>query len=124
MDSLIQIAQKSLKNAYNPYSGLSIGCALRTKDGKIYEGANIENSVFGLTMCAERVAVFKAISEGNHEINEIAIVSSTGKPAYPCGACRQVLSEFNSKMKIYVSDNIVLNLTDLLPYAFSNESLK
>jgi cytidine deaminase len=124
MDSLIKIAQESLKNAYNPYSGLSIGCALRTRNGKIYEGVNIENSVFGLTMCAERVAVFKAISEGNLDLTELAIVSSTGKPTYPCGACRQVLAEFNLNIKIYITDKAVLKLSELLPHHFSDESLK
>lgn len=123
MNSLIYIAQNSLRKAYNPYSGLSIGCALKTKNGEIFDGVNIENSSFGLTMCAERVAVFKAVSEGHIYIEEIAIVSSTGKPTYPCGACRQVLFEFNSEMKIYLSDENVLILLDLLPFAFSKDQL-
>ena len=79
MNSLIEVATKSLKKAYNPYSGLSVGCALKTSSGKIYDGVNIENSVFGLTMCAERVAVFKAISDGNVDIEEIAVVASYRK---------------------------------------------
>jgi cytidine deaminase len=69
--------------AYNPYSGLAVGCALKTSSGKIYDGANNENSVFGLTTRAERVAVFKAVSEGNIDIEEIALVASTGKPSIP-----------------------------------------
>lgn len=123
MNLLIDAAQSSLRKAYNPYSGLSIGCALKTKNGEIFDGVNIENSSFGLTMCAERVAVFKAVSEGHTDIEEIAIVSSTGKPTYPCGACRQVLFEFNSGMKIYLSDGKVLTLLDLLPFAFSKDQL-
>lgn len=119
MNFLIEAATKSLKKAYNPYSGLSVGCALKTSSGKIYDGVNIENSVFGLTMCAERVAVFKAVSEGNVDIEEIAVVASTGKPIYPCGACRQVLFEFNPKTKIHLSDEKILTLLEILPFAFS-----
>ncbi len=121
MNLLIEAATKSLKKAYNPYSGLSVGCALRTSSGKIYDGVNIENSVFGLTMCAERVAVFKAVSEGNPDIEEIALVASTGKPVYPCGACRQVLFEFNPNTKIYLSDGNILILLEILPFAFSRD---
>ena len=122
MNLLIEAAKKSLKKAYNPYSGLSVGCALKTSSGKIYDGVNIENSVFGLTMCAERVAVFKAVSEGNVDIEEIALVASTGKPIYPCGACRQVLSEFNPKTKIYLSDGKIIILLEILPFAFSRDT--
>ena len=121
MNLLIEVATKSLKKAYNPYSGLSVGCALKTSSGKIYNGANIENSVFGLTMCAERVAVFKAVSEGNVDIEEIALVASTGKPVYPCGACRQVLFEFNPNTKIYLSDGKILILLEILPFTFSRD---
>lgn len=124
MNSLIIAATKSLKKAYNPYSGLSVGCALKTSSGKIYDGVNIENSVFGLTMCAERVAVFKAISDGNVDIEEIALVASTGKPVYPCGACRQVLFEFNPKTLIHLSDGKILILLELLPFAFSRETFE
>jgi len=121
MNLLIEVATKSLKKAYSPYSGLSVGCALKTSSGKIYDGVNIENSVFGLTMCAERVAVFKAVSEGNVDIEEIAVVASTGKPIYPCGACRQVLFEFNPKTKIHLSDEKILTLLEILPFAFSKD---
>jgi cytidine deaminase len=124
MNLLIEAATKSLEKAYSPYSGLSVGCALKTSSGKIYDGVNIENSVFGLTMCAERVAVFKAVSEGNVDIEQIALVTSTGKPVYPCGACRQVLFEFNPNTKIYLSDGKMLVLLDILPFAFSRDALK
>ena len=122
MNLLIEAATKSLKKAYNPYSGLSVGCALKTSSGKIYDGINIENSVFGLAICAERVAVFKAVSEGSVDIEEIAVVASTGKPVYPCGACRQVLFEFNPKTKIYLSDGKILILSEILPFAFSKDA--
>ena len=122
MNLLIEAATKSLVKAYNPYSGLAVGCALKTSSGKIYDGVNIENSVFGLTMCAERVAVFKAVSEGNVDIDEIALVASTGKPVYPCGACRQVLFEFNPNTKIHLSDGKILILLEILPFAFSRDA--
>ena len=123
MNLLIEAASRSLEKAYNPYSGLSVGCALKTSSGKIYDGVNIENSVFGLTMCAERVAVFKAVSEGNVDIEQIALVASTGKPVYPCGACRQVLFEFNPNTKIHLSDGKMLVLMEILPFAFSRDAL-
>lgn len=123
MNLLIKAATRSLEKAYNPYSGLSVGCALKTYSGKIYDGVNIENSVFGLTMCAERVAVFKAVSEGNVDIEQIALVASTGKPVYPCGACRQVLFEFNPNTKIHLSDGKMLVLLEILPFAFSRDAL-
>jgi len=123
MNLLIEAATRSLEKAYNPYSGLSVGCALKTSSGKIYDGVNIENSVFGLTMCAERVAVFKAVSEGNVDIEQIALVASTGKPVYPCGACRQVLFEFNPNTKIHLSDGKMLVLMEILPFAFSRDAL-
>ncbi len=121
MNLLIEVAMKSLKKAYNPYSKLSVGCALKTSSGKIYDGVNIENSVYGLTMCAERVAVFKAVSEGHGDIEEIAVVASTGKPIYPCGACRQVLSEFNPRTKIRLSDEKIITLLEIFPFAFSKD---
>ena len=121
MNILIEVAMKSLKKAYNPYSKLSVGCALKTSSGKIYDGVNIENSVYGLTMCAERVAVFKAISDGHGDIEEIAVVASTGKPIYPCGACRQVLLEFNPRTKIHLSDEKIITLLEILPFAFSKD---
>ena len=123
MNLLIEAATKSLKKSYNPYSGLSVGYALKTSSGKIYDGVNIENSVFGLTMCAERVAVFKAVSEGNVDIEEIALVSSTGKPIYPCGACRQMLYEFDPNTIIYSSDGKTLILLEIFPFAFSRDAL-
>ena len=121
MNPLIKAATRSLEKAYNPYSGLSVGCALKTS-GKIYDGVNIENSVFGLTMCAERVAVFKAVSEGDVDIEQIALVASTGKPVYPCCACRQVLFEFNPNTKIHLSDEKMLVLLEILPFAFSRDA--
>lgn len=102
---LIELAQKAMKNAYAPYSGFRVGAAILTKSGKVYTGCNVENSSYGLTVCAERVAVFKAVSEGEKEFVKIAIVSSARKKTFPCGACRQVLYEFADELEIILEEN-------------------
>lgn len=124
---LIEIAKQAMKYAYAPYSHFKVGAALITDTGHIYTGCNIENVSYGATNCAERTAIFKAVSEGERHIKKIAIVSSAGKPALPCGICRQVLSEFMD------SDGIVIleienkakefYLRDLLPYCFCPDSM-
>lgn len=124
---LIEIAKQAMKYAYVPYSHFKVGAALITDTGHIYTGCNIENVSYGATNCAERTAIFKAVSEGERHIKKIAIVSSAGKPASPCGICRQVLSEFMD------SDGIVIleienkakefYLKDLLPYCFCPDSM-
>ncbi len=124
---LIEIAKQAMKHAYAPYSHFKVGAALITDTGHIYTGCNIENASYGATNCAERTAIFKAISEGERHIKKIAIVSDVGKPATPCGICRQVLSEFMD------SDGIIIleienktkefYLKDLLPYCFSPDSM-
>lgn len=124
---LIEIAKQAMKYAYAPYSHFKVGAALITDTGHIYTGCNIENVSYGATNCAERTAIFKAVSEGERHIKKIAIVSSAGKPASPCGICRQVLSEFMD------SDGIVIleienkakefYLKDLLPYCFCPDSM-
>lgn len=104
-DLLIELALKTRQNAYAPYSGFLVGAALITSDGKIFTGCNCENASFGVTNCAERTAVFKAVSEGYRHIDAIAITG--GKLggfidfAEPCGACRQVLAEFADEKKIW-----------------------
>lgn len=120
---LIDLARQAKKNAYNPYSKFDVGAALLTKDGKIFTGCNIENVSYGLTICAERVAIFKAISEGYHEFEAIAISSSATTPTFPCGACRQVLAEFGN-MEIYLdNDSTTHKLSDLLPHSFNKEQM-
>lgn len=124
---LIEIAKQAMKHAYAPYSHFKVGAALITDTGHIYTGCNIENASYGATNCAERTAIFKAISEGERHIKKIAIVSDAQKPASPCGICRQVLSEFMD------SDGIVIleienkpkefYLKDLLPYGFCSDSM-
>lgn len=98
--SLVEAAKKARLHAYSPYSGVKIGAAVLTSDGSIYSGANIENASYGLACCAERTAIFKAVSEGAREIVAIAVVGKSEDYTKPCGACRQVMVEFNPKMKV------------------------
>ncbi|MGB9728905.1 MAG: cytidine deaminase [Thermoprotei archaeon] len=102
---LAEIALNVMKNAYAPYSNFKVGAVVRTKRGSIYTGVNVENSSYGLTICAERVAIFKAISEGDKEIEEIVVAAESEKPVAPCGACRQVIAEFNPHAKIIMINN-------------------
>ncbi len=126
-EELIDVAKEARKNAYAPYSKFKVGAALLTKSGKVFTGCNVENSSFGASMCAERVAVFKAVSEGEREFKAIAVVTDTNDPAMPCGMCRQVLSEFSMDIEVYAAnlDGKVKTTTlrELLPYAFTKEDL-
>lgn len=126
-DELILQAEQAMKNAYAPYSGFTVGAALLAKSGKVYTGCNVENASFGVTNCAERTALFKAVSEGEREFIAIAIVGGKGGQigdfCYPCGVCRQALSEFTDiSFKILLKngegDIISTTLYDLLPNAF------
>src|SRR5512143_2614455 len=99
---LIDLARKARKQAYAPYSHYKVGAALLGKSGKVYAGCNVENASYSLTCCAERTAIFKAVSEGETEFEAIAVVTKNG--GSPCGACRQVLSEFAPELIIYVAD--------------------
>ena len=124
---LIKEAEKARKSAYTPYSKFNVGAAILISDGKIFTGCNIENASFGLTVCAERVAVLKAISEGSTKFDAIAIVGDTNRPCSPCGACRQVISEFGKDIKIIMSnlkgDIKIKKICELLPEAFSKNDL-
>ncbi len=120
---LIRRAKEARKNAYSPYSNVRIGAAVLTSDGKIFTGCNIENASFGLSNCAERTAVFKAVSEGHRKLEAVAIVGESEDFTRPCGACRQVLIEFGPEMRVirrgidgFSSD---LSINDLLPEPFS-----
>ncbi|MEI3604766.1 cytidine deaminase [Pseudogracilibacillus sp. SE30717A] len=128
-NKLILTAKEALENAYVPYSNFKVGAALLTKSGKVYSGCNIENSSFSLACCAERTAIFKAISEGEIELISMAVIADTEGPVSPCGACRQVMTEFfTSDAQIYLSDlqgNIMeTTVKDLLPYSFSLQENK
>jgi cytidine deaminase len=119
---LIEKAHDAMKYAYAPYSHFKVGAAVLTQDGFVYTGCNIENVSFSATNCAERTAVFKAVSEGHGKIKSIAIVSSSGEITPPCGVCRQVLSEFMDKDGIILlsdkNETREIPLSELLPLAF------
>lgn len=124
---LVSLAIDASKHAYVPYSHFPIGAALKTKDGTIYTGCNIENASFGLTNCGERTAIFKAVSDGHKELAEIAIYGETQEPVSPCGACRQVMAEFfepSSLVTLIAKNGQTLETTvgDLLPYSFTDLS--
>ena len=115
------IAKEALKNAYAPYSKFSVGAALLTGSGNIFTGVNVENSSYGATICAERTAFAKAISEGEKEFLAIAVTSSEGK-AFPCGICRQFMFEYGDDLRIIVGNNVddikSFTIKELLPYGF------
>lgn len=123
---LIQTAIMARKQAYVPYSNYPVGAALFTASGKIYMGANIENAAYPVTMCAERVAIFKAVSEGERKFEMIAVATENG--GSPCGSCRQVLAEFGLDTLVLIADekgNLVeeLRVDELLPKAFTPKDL-
>lgn len=121
---LVQEARKALENAYSPYSNYKVGAALLTSEGKIFTGCNVENGSYGASNCAERTAVFKAVSEGERSFSAIAITSEEGEAVpFPCGICRQVLSEFcppEMTVLIYDGNGSVCSaeLGELIPYVF------
>jgi cytidine deaminase len=125
---LVKVAKEAMKNAYVPYSKFRVGAALLTAEGKVFSGCNIENASFGGTNCAERTALFKAISEGNRKFIKIAVISDSSDFTYPCGICRQVLSEWGLDMEVIVAncneEFRVHKLRDILPYAFTNENME
>jgi cytidine deaminase len=117
------MAKDAMKNAYAPYSNFKVGAALETEDGHFYIGCNIENASYGATNCAERTAIFKAVSEGHIKIKQIAIVSDSGKETPPCGICLQVLSEFMPPDGTVLLENQGVikryQLSDFLPKSFA-----
>lgn len=124
---LIQVAMEAKNKAYIPYSNFPVGAAVETEDGTVYSGCNIENAAYTPTICAERVAIFKAVSEGHKKIKQIAVVAGD-EMGYPCGVCRQVMQEFAKEAEIIVAKNAeefkTYSLNDLLPYGFGPEDLK
>lgn len=125
---LIEEARKAMEYAYVPYSNFRVGAALLTTDGKVYTGCNIECASFGGTNCAERTALFKAISEGHRSFEAIAVVSDNDEYTFPCGICRQVIVEFGKDIKIIVSTNQgkieTFRIEELLPHYFSGIDLE
>lgn len=126
--ALINEAMEARKQAYTPYSNFKVGAAVLTKDNQVFRGCNVENASYGLTNCAERTAIFKAVSEGQQEIQAIAIVGETDGPISPCGACRQVIAEFaNENTKIILTnlkgDTVETTIHEILPGFFSAKDL-
>jgi cytidine deaminase len=125
IDRLLELAATARENAYVPYSHFPVGAALRSEEGAIYTGCNVENASYGLTICAERNALAHAVAEGARRFDAIAVVTSNG--VTPCGACRQVLAEFGPCMTVIVADTNgarrLFGLQDLLPAAFTPEQL-
>jgi cytidine deaminase len=126
-NNLIEGAAAARKNAHAPYSQLFVGAAILGGSGTMYTGCNIENSSYGMTVCAERVAVFNAVSQGERSFKVIAIVTDTEKPIPPCGACRQVLAEFNSNLTIIMATTTgiktIQSLKELFPLPFTRDDL-
>ncbi len=124
---LVKAAQEMLKYAYAPYSKFLVGAALLGRDGRVFTGCNVENASYGATNCAERTAVFKAVSEGCREFLAIAIVSSSGRYTYPCGICRQVLSEFAPGITVILYDDekgiLTAELEELFPDSFGGSDM-
>jgi len=123
---LIDLANEARRRAYAPYSNYPVGAALRTSSGRIFTGVNVENAAYPMTMCAERVAVFKAVSEGERAFDVIALVTANGGP--PCGGCRQVLAEFGMDTLVLIADERgrllrQATVADLLPGAFTPDHL-
>jgi cytidine deaminase len=125
--ALIDLANTARQRAYVPYSNYPVGSSLRTKTGRIFTGVNVENAAYPQTMCAERVAIFKAVSEGEKEFEVITVVTNNG--GSPCGGCRQVMAEFGLDTIVLLADGngkLVKQTTvrDLLPEAFTPEKLQ
>ena len=122
IQNLMNRAIKARENSYCPYSHFAVGAALLCEDGTLFEGCNIENASYGLTNCAERTAIFKAVSEGHTKFKALAVVADTDGPCAPCGACRQVMAEF--KIPLIIMGNLmgnikIVTIEELLPFSFS-----
>lgn len=119
-EELLERSKQAMNMSYSPYSHFKVGASILTQTGNIFTGSNIENVSYSLSMCAERVALFKALSEGHSVFTDLVISTSSSVPTFPCGACRQVLFEFCPDIKIHLTGiaERVFTLRDLLPYAF------
>ncbi|HVB85373.1 MAG TPA: cytidine deaminase [Candidatus Dormibacteraeota bacterium] len=126
-EALIAAARQARENAHAPYSNFRVGAAVRAKSGRIYSGCNVENASYGLTCCAERVAIFKAVSEGERGFDAIAVVTDAEKLTPPCGACRQIIWEFCGDVPVILADlagnSEKMSAAELLPRAFDSNSI-
>ncbi len=127
-EELIKAAAEVRERAFAPYSNFKVGAAVRTKNGKIYTGCNVESASYGLTVCAERVAIWKAVSEGEKEFTEVAVVADTGELTPPCGVCRQIIWEFCGDIPVTFANlhdkTETVKMSELLPRAFDTKFLK
>jgi len=123
---LVALATEARERAYAPYSNYAVGAALQGKSGRVYTGCNVENAVYSLTICAERTALFKAVSEGEREFNALAVVTANG--GSPCGSCRQVLAEFGPDLRVLIAVPgklvAVQTIAELLPRSFGPSDLE
>ena len=126
-DELKAAAVSMLERSYCPYSHFPVGAALECEDGTVYTGCNIENAGYSATVCAERTAVFKAVSEGHRRFKRIVVAGRSDSPCVPCGECRQVLSDFAPELEVICLDKsgneLALSLADLLPHSFNKSFL-
>lgn len=120
--ALLAFAREAQEKAYAPYSEFRVGAAVYSADGEIFQGVNVENAAYGATLCAERGAIMTAVAAGYRDITAIAVVGDSEAPTVPCGACRQVLAEFNPEMRVIMGGRtdevMVMTLDELLPEAF------
>ena len=125
-DTLVDAARAAQQHAYAPYSHFRVGCALEADDGRVFVGCNVENASYGLTICAERAAVCAAVAAGAQRFRRAVVVSDADPPAAPCGACRQVLSEFGPTLRVdgvSPAGSVTWTIAELLPAAFGKEQL-
>lgn len=126
-EKLLELALDARKNAYVPYSGYAVGAALLAEDGRVFTGCNVENAAYGNTLCAERTALVKAVSEGCRKFTRLAVVGNSTDYCWPCGACRQMLYEFVPDLEVLVARKdhrfVKFPLRALLPHGFGPESL-
>lgn len=125
-DALLAMAREARQHAYAPYSGFHVGAAVRTGSGNVHAGCNIENASFGLTMCAEQVAVARAVSSGERELLAVAISADGTEPAWPCGRCRQILAQFGPEMTVLCDSPggapETVSLRELFPWPFAGRA--
>lgn len=127
LDELIRTALEARERAHAPYSGFRVGAALEEKSGRMFSGCNIENATYGLSLCAERVAIFKAVSEGARQFVQIVVVADTERLTPPCGACRQIIWEFCGNVQVVLANlqgaTKLLAMAELLPEPFDSSFL-
>ena len=125
---LVAVALKARENAYAPYSRFRVGAALECADGTVYTGCNVENAAYGSSICAERTALVKAVSEGRRAFTRLAVAGDSGDPCWPCGACRQMLRDFGADLRVLCADRHgrfrACALDELLPHGFGAETME